>query len=80
MNFNIPYLLSNGMKILNIVNKTLPLVREFNPAMSFITKKIKDINSNIQQNGGKLPISANILKSPVNSQIKKANNNLTFFR
>lgn len=80
MNFNIPYLLQNGMKILNIVNKTLPLVREFNPAMSFITKKIKDINSNIQQNGGKLPLNTNILKQPKNTQVNKRLNNLTFFR
>ncbi len=41
MNFNLPYILQNGMKVLNIVNKTLPLVKEFNPALGFIKKKLK---------------------------------------
>ena len=77
MNFNLAYILQNGMRILNIVNRTLPLVREFNPAMSFITKKIKDINTNIQNNTSNTPLN-NILKT--NAKSKNNNSNLTFFR
>lgn len=78
MNFNLPYLLQNGMKILNIVNKTLPLVKEFNPALNFITKKIKNINTNnVSQ------ISNNIKKivpPPKQNNQLPANNTLTFFK
>ena len=80
MNFNLPYILQNGMKILNIVNRTLPLVKEFNPAMSFISKKIKDINSNVQQAANNLPINSNSLKQPANNKIHHKNSNLTFFK
>ena len=47
MNFNLPYILQNGMKVLNIVNKTLPLVKEFNPALGFIKKKLKNLNKSV---------------------------------
>lgn len=79
MNFNLPYLLQNGMKILNIVNKSLPLVREFNPALSFITKKLKTMNNNIQQNISTPLMNSNIIKNTNNKQ-PRTHNNLTFFR
>lgn len=77
MNFNLPYILQNGMKILNIVNKTLPLVKEFNPALNFIQKKLKSANLPIAQKS----IIKNTPTSNLPVRVNDNNNNsLTFFR
>ncbi len=77
MNFNLPYILQNGMKILNIVNKTLPLVKEFNPALNFIQKKLKTANIPIAQ-------KSTIKNTPTGNKparvINNNNNSLTFFK
>lgn len=75
MNFNLPYILQNGMKILNIVNKTLPLVKEFNPALNFIQKKLKSANLPVAQKTA-------IKNTPTENIPVRVNNNnsLTFFR
>lgn len=76
MNFNLPYILQNGMKILNIVNKTLPLVKEFNPALSFIQKKLKNVSPvmvNSQKNTQGISI-------PQVKSLNNQNNTLTFFK
>lgn len=86
MNFNLPYILQNGMKILNIVNKTLPLVKEFNPALNYIQKKLKSSASPlINQMQKNTPILND--KPRINNNINKSvtskstgNNTLTFFR
>lgn len=77
MNFNLPYILQNGMKILNIVNKTLPLVKEFNPALNFIQKKLKTANIPVT----KKPIIKNTPTENIPVRVNNSNNNsLTFFR
>lgn len=79
MNFNLSSLLQNGMRILNIVNRTLPLVREINPAYSFITKKIKDMKGSTNN----FMPSNTTLKAPNNyplNQQSNGTNSLTFFR
>ena len=68
------------MKILNIVNKTLPLVREVNPALGFIAKKIKSMNTNVTQMTDNSLVSTKALKNPTNQKQAYLNNNLTFFR
>lgn len=76
MNFNLPYILQNGMKILNIVNKTLPLVKEFNPALNFIQRKLKSANLPAAQ-------KTTIKNTPTNNipvRVNNNNNSLTFFR
>ena len=79
MNFNLPYILHNGMRILNIVNRTLPLVKEVNPAIGYIRKKIKSINTNITPNNNIKPLSnTNILSAPNKQNF--SNSNLTFFK
>lgn len=78
MKFNLPYILQNGMKILNIVNKTLPLVKEVNPALNFIQKKLK---SQTPMLASKQKNTKTINNSPsVNKNISNKNNTLTFFR
>ncbi len=84
MNFNLPYILQNGMKVLNIVNKTLPLVKEFNPALGFIKKKLRTValpnNINIKNTPtSKQPVRVNnVNNNNINNNIN--NNSLTFFR
>lgn len=76
MNFNLPYILQNGMKILNIVNKTLPLVKEFNPALNFIQKKLKSASLPVAQ-------KTTIKNTPTENlpvRVNNNNNSLTFFR
>lgn len=83
MNFNLPYILQNGMKILNIVNKTLPLVKEFNPALNFIQKKLKTASPVINQRQKNTPALKNSTGvSNINNTINnnQNNNTLTFFR
>ncbi len=85
MRMNLPYILQGGMKILNIVNKTLPLVKEFNPAYNYITKKVKSLNMrdkilpalNNTQQPQKQSRPNNNVPTPNN---RMNNNNLTFFR
>lgn len=77
MNFNFPNFLNNSMRILNIVHRTLPLIKEVNPAINFVKNKIKNINVNpVQKNTNndstELPYE--------NKKIITSNNSLTFFK
>lgn len=84
MKMNLPFILQSGMRILNIVNRTLPLVKEFNPAYNYISKKVKSLNMKEKV----LPIinnSSNISNNSkntniTNGDIKPSNNSLTFFK
>lgn len=78
MNFNLPYILQNGMKILNIVNKTLPLVKEVNPALNFIQKRLKTPKQLSTSNDNKK--SLNKINNQDYSIKNNQNNTLTFFR
>lgn len=83
MNFNLPYILQNGMKILNIVNKTLPLVKEFNPALNFIQKKLKSASPVINQRQKNTPLlnnSSGVINTNKAISSSQNNNTLTFFR
>lgn len=77
MNINISSILQGSMKILNVVNKTLPLVKEFNPTLTKVMSKLR--NSNIMNNN--TPILQN--SRPTNNNQKKlvtSTNSLTFFK
>ncbi len=83
MNFNLPYILQNGMKILNIVNKTLPLVKEFNPALNYIQKKLKTAAPVINQRQKNTPVlknSTGVVNTNKAISSSQNNNTLTFFR
>lgn len=77
MNINISSILQGSMKILNVVNKTLPLVKEFSPTFTKIMSKFKTANPKINN---KLLIPSG--KTINNTQKKLVNNtnSLTFFR
>lgn len=77
MNINISSILQGSMKILNVVNKTLPLVKEFNPTFTKVLNKIRKPNIKLNNN---IPVITN--QSTPNNQKKLVNNtnSLTFFR
>lgn len=78
MNINISSILQGSMKILNVVNKTLPLVKEFNPTFTKVMSKLK--NSNIKINSAPMLPSS---RTTINNSQKKLvtnTNSLTFFK
>ncbi len=77
MNFNISSILSGSMKILNIVNKTLPLVKEFNPTISKMITKYKNNKVKEQPFVNKKPSPTPLKKLP---NQRPSSNGLTFFR
>lgn len=77
MNINISSILQGSMKILNVVNKTLPLVREFNPTFTKVLSKFR--NSSIKINNN-LPIPTNARIQDNQKKLVNNTNSLTFFR
>lgn len=83
MNFNLSSILQNGIKILNIVNRTLPLVKEFNPALGVIRKKLKNVSLPVApvSNNNVRPVQNRPTPVRINNRPNGNNNNtLTFFR
>lgn len=69
MNFNFSSFLNGSLRILNIANRTLPLIKEATPAIKNIKKKYQDFKRpNRQGNNG------NNVKTPPFIEKKKAGN------
>lgn len=77
MNINISSILQGSMKILNVVNKTLPLVREFNPTFTKVLSKFRNPSIKINNN---LPIPTNARIQDNQKKLVNNTNSLTFFR
>lgn len=78
MNINLASILQGSMKILNVVNKTLPLVKEFNPTFSKVISKMKKTNPTTNNN---FIIPKKVLSTNNNNQKKIINSStLTFFQ
>ena len=77
MNINISSILSNSLRILNIANKAIPLIKDFNPTI----KKVKDSLKKVKF----IPNNQNVNNTPI-QEIKESkkivyqDNSLTFFR
>ena len=77
MNINISSILSNSLRILNIANKAIPLIKDFNPTI----KKVKDGLKKVKF----IPNNQNVNNTPI-QEIKESkkivyqDNSLTFFR
>lgn len=78
MNINLASILQGSMKILNVVNKTLPLVKEFNPTFTKIMGKMHASKNPIILNNKKNTRVNNIPR--VNNVVNNRNNTLTFFK
>lgn len=80
MNFNLSTVLSSSMRILNIANKAIPLIKEVNPAIQTVKTKLTTIKKK-----SSLPIPNKVVSSPqnkesINTPIAYQNNSLTFFK
>lgn len=76
MNFKFAGFLDGSLKILNIVNRTLPLVKEFNPTLGTIIKKYKNV-TNKKSNEKLISLPNNSVNT--NKEIN-LNKGLTFFK
>lgn len=74
MNINLSSILSGSMRILNIANKALPLIKEMNPTINTIKNKILQ-----GKNKGMVPVVP-IKQVPEIKEVPKATPNLTFFK
>lgn len=77
MNINISSILSNSLRILNIANKAIPLIKDFNPTI----KKVKDGLKKVKF----IPNNQNVNNTPIqeieeNKKIVYQDNSLTFFK
>lgn len=77
MNINLASILQGSMKILNVVNKTLPLVKEFNPTFTKVMSKLKNGNMKINNN---FIIPTNRPLNTVPKKLVNNTNSLTFFK
>lgn len=73
---NFSNFLSSSLRILNIANRALPLVRDISPTISSIRKKISNANLPKLSAPAQPTIQNNINKNIV----PRKNNSLTFFR
>lgn len=77
MNFNFSSFLSGSLRILNIANKTLPLIKEASPAINNIRKKYQTIKhpKSLHQ-----PRELQYKNKPKKMESPQINNLPTFFR
>ncbi len=81
MNFNLSSILSNSLRMLNIANKALPLIKEMNPTFKTIKEKIGKYTTN----NSKKVINTPKIKQESNNhdnskKVVYQNNSLTFFK
>lgn len=75
---NFSSFLSNSLRILNIANRVIPLVRDMNPQIVKVRNTLRNIrtgvSSSLQNNNFNVPQQQQQLPGP------RVNNSLTFFR
>lgn len=81
MNFNINSLLSNSLRMLNIANRAIPLIKELSPTIKTVRNRINTFRSPI----AKLPALKNTIRDTpyvekTNKKVIYQDNSLTFFR
>lgn len=77
MNINMSSFLANSLRILNIANKTIPLIKEANPTIKSIKKRYMKIKNNMNYTPYEKK-APKVIEQPKN--IVYQNNSLTFFR
>lgn len=78
MNFNFSSFLNGTLRILNIANKTLPLIKEASPTIKTIKNKYQSFKGNTQINKQAIKNVPFVEKKPIK---KIESNNLpTFFK